>query len=48
MKEVEHFKAKKISITTDRPKVLTPDGELMETTPIEVECLKQSVEMFWK
>ena len=48
MKEVDHFKAKKITITTDKPKVLAPDGELMETTPIEVECLKQSVEMFWK
>jgi diacylglycerol kinase (ATP) len=48
MKEVEHFKAKKISITTEKPKVLAPDGELMGITPIEVECLKQAVPMFWK
>jgi diacylglycerol kinase (ATP) len=48
MKEMEHFKAKKITIETEKPKVLTPDGELMGTTPITVDCLKQAVPMFWK
>lgn len=48
MKEVEHFKARKITITTEKPKVLTPDGELMGITPIEVECLKQALSVFWK
>ncbi|MFH1943074.1 MAG: diacylglycerol kinase family protein [bacterium] len=46
--EVETFQAKKISITTDTPKVLTPDGELIGITPVEVECLHQSIEVFWK
>lgn len=46
--EVETFQAKHISITTDIPKVLTPDGELVGITPVEVECLHQAVEVFWK
>jgi diacylglycerol kinase (ATP) len=46
--EVETFKAKKIKISTDVKKILTPDGELFGSTPIEVECLHQAVEVFWK
>ncbi len=45
--EVETFKAKKISIRTDPPKVLTPDGELIGITPVEIECLQGAVEIFW-
>jgi diacylglycerol kinase (ATP) len=48
MPEVETFKARHISITTDRPKVLTPDGELLGGTPVEIECLPRDVEVFWK
>lgn len=48
MKEVEQFQAKSIQIETDVPKVLTPDGELLGSTPVHVECLKQAVEVFWK
>lgn len=44
--EVETFQAKKISIQTDIPKILTPDGELFGLTPIEVECLAQDIEVF--
>jgi diacylglycerol kinase (ATP) len=44
---VEIFKAKKIKIETNLPKVLTPDGEVLGSTPIEVECLKQDVPFFW-
>ena len=39
--EIEQFKAKKITVETDVPKVLTPDGELMGITPMEVEALRQ-------
>jgi len=46
LEEVEKFQAKHISITTDIPKVLTPDGELVGITPVEIECLHQSVEVF--
>ena len=46
--EVEQFLARRISIETDAPKVLTPDGELLGSTPVTVECLKQAVAVFWK
>ncbi len=45
--KVEVFKAKKIKIETDISKVLTPDGEVLGSTPIEVECLKEDVPFFW-
>lgn len=46
--EVEQIQAKKIRIVTENPKVLTPDGELIGTTPVMVECLKQALDVFWK
>jgi len=46
--EVDQYQAKKITISTNVPKVLTPDGELLGATPIEVECLHKAVEVFWK
>jgi len=45
---VEVFKANKIKVETNVPKVLTPDGEILGSTPIEVECLKEAVPFFWK
>ena len=45
MKEVECFKAKKIKIETSPAKLLTPDGQLMESTPIEIECLQKAIEV---
>lgn len=45
---VETFKVKHIKIDTDKPKVLTPDGELIGITPVEVECLPQAIEVFWR
>lgn len=46
--EVETFKAKEIKVETAVPKVLTPDGELLGITPIEVKCLHQAIEVFWR
>jgi len=46
MEEVEIFKAKKISIETDLPKELTPDGEMFGATPLEIECLYRDIEVF--
>jgi YegS/Rv2252/BmrU family lipid kinase len=48
MKEVESFKARHIKIVTEPKKLLTPDGQLMESTPIEVECLGKAIEIFTK
>ncbi len=44
---VEVFKTQSLRIETEPLKVLTPDGEVMGQTPIEVSCLQQDVEMFW-
>lgn len=44
--EVETFKAKRIRIKTDEPKILAPDGENLGSTPVEVECLQRAVEVF--
>lgn len=46
--EVEQFQARRLSISTPAPKELTPDGELGGSTPVEVECLKQDIEVFWR
>ena len=48
MKEIDSIQAKHIKIETDPLKLLTPDGQLLGTTPIEVECLKQAIEVFVK
>lgn len=48
MKEVETFKAKQIKIETHPAKLLTPDGQLMGSTPIEIECLPLAIETYIK
>ncbi len=48
LKEIDTFKAKHIKIESDKPLVLTPDGELLGTTPVEIKCLKHAIEVFWK
>ena len=48
MPEIESLKAKSIKIVSKKAKVLSPDGELFGTTPVEVECLKQKIEVYWK
>ena len=46
--EVETFQAEKIKIQSNIPKVLTPDGELIGITPVEIICLPRAIEVFWK
>jgi len=48
MKEVETFKAGHLKIETGSPKLLTPDGQLMGSTPIVVECIPRAIEVFIK
>lgn len=48
MKEVETYKAKQIKMNSFKTKTLSPDGELLGTTPVDIICLKQAVEMYWK
>jgi len=48
MPEIETYQAKSIKISTSKPKVLSPDGELIGSTPVEIECLHQTIEVYWK
>lgn len=48
MPEIETYKAKNIKIVSKKVKGLSPDGELIGTTPVEIECLKQKIEVYWK
>lgn len=47
MDEVETIKARSIKISTQSPKVLTPDGEIFGSTPLKIECLPQLIEFFF-
>jgi YegS/Rv2252/BmrU family lipid kinase len=44
--EVEAFTARSIKVVSDQPKMLSPDGELIGTTPAEVRCLHRVLEVF--
>ncbi|BBB33263.1 conserved hypothetical protein [Thermotomaculum hydrothermale] len=46
--EVETFKAKKLEIITEKNKILTPDGEMIGTSPVKIECLNKACEVFWR
>ncbi len=46
--EIETFQAKNIKIKSAAPKILSPDGELIGITPVEIECWKQAIEVYWK
>jgi len=48
LKEVKTFQAKSIKINYDVTKILTPDGELIGITPVEIKCLPGAVPVFWK
>ncbi len=46
MKEVEMFQAKHVIMKSSVPKMLTPDGQLMGSTPVEVQCLPSALDVF--
>ena len=46
--EVEYIKAKTIKVTEEKPGKLIPDGEILGSTPIEIECLQQDIEFLWR
>lgn len=48
LEEVETFQARNIRIASNRPQRVSPDGELRGATPVEIECLPQAIEMFWR
>jgi len=44
--EVETFRANRIKVVNKSPKVLSPDGEIIGTTPAEVHCLHRALDVF--
>ena len=44
--EVETFRARRITVVSEHPKTLSPDGELIGETPAKVECLHRALEVF--
>jgi len=48
-KEIQIFQTNKIKVICEKEgKILTPDGELFGSTPIEVECLPRAIDIYWK
>ncbi len=45
--EISIRKARKITIKTRQPLILSPDGEFNGTTPVEVECLQKDLTFLW-
>lgn len=46
MREVESIRGSKIKVETVPNKLLTPDGQLTGSTPLEIECLKEHLPVF--
>lgn len=44
--DIYHFLAKKIRIVTQPPQKVVIDGEIEGTTPLEIECMPQSLKVF--
>lgn len=46
--EIDTFQAKHVKIRTNIKKILSPDGELIGFTPVDITCLHQDIEVFWE
>jgi len=46
--EIEYIKAKSIKVVEEKPGKLIPDGEILGSTPIEVECLQKDIQFLWR
>lgn len=44
--DVGYLRAKRVKLTTEPPQKVVIDGEMMGTTPIEVECIPQALTIF--
>jgi diacylglycerol kinase (ATP) len=45
-REVETHQVKRITIDTDQPMPLMPDGEFVGQTPVTIECLPETLQLF--
>ena len=44
--EIQHFTAERIKIESDELKIISPDGELLPGTALEIECIKGVLPVF--
>ncbi len=44
--QVETFKIRQLTIRTQEPRLLTPDGELLGQSPVSIQCLPGALEVF--
>jgi YegS/Rv2252/BmrU family lipid kinase len=44
--DIGYLRAKRIKVTTDPPQKVALDGEIIGTTPIEVECIHKGITVF--
>lgn len=45
-KNISYLRSRKVKISTEPPQKVVVDGEVVGTTPIEVECLPQSLTIY--
>lgn len=45
--EIEYIKAKSIKVIEEKPGKLIPDGEILGSTPVEIECLHKNIKFLW-
>jgi YegS/Rv2252/BmrU family lipid kinase len=45
--EVEYRQARKVRIEAAEPRVLNVDGEVLGSTPVDLECLPRALRLFW-
>jgi YegS/Rv2252/BmrU family lipid kinase len=48
LEEVEVYQAREIRVTADIDSRLTPDGEVMGSTPVSVSCRPADLSVFWQ
>ena len=46
--EVEYIQAKRIKIVEEKPSKLIPDGEILGSTPVELESLSAKIQFLWE
>ncbi len=44
--QVETFQIRQLTIRTEKPRLLTPDGELLGQSPVSIQCLPGALEVF--
>ena len=44
--DIVHLRTKQLKVTTDPPQKIVVDGEIIGTTPVEIECIANGLTVF--